>query len=177
MSGDPRRLKKNPHEFDLIGKKIPCRRSLTKPGARAMNKRMIKPLILPVLALALAATGCRTTGSTGSTDHFSKADANKDGQLTSDEASDFIVIGVFEALDRNADGKLSLSECAVDGVAVPTKDFQKRDTNKDGVITRQEAIDYGRKHGVVKQEFSKADTNKDGKLSRAEVTAFYGARE
>lgn len=139
-----------------------------------MNSTMFKPLILPAAALALLATGCQ---STGSGDRFAKADANKDGKLTSNEASDFVVIGVFESLDSNGDGKLSLSECAVEGAPATVKDFQKRDANNDGIVTREEAISYGRKKGVVQKAFPAADKNQDGTLSRKEVTSYYGSKE
>ena len=135
---------------------------------------MNKILLLPVVALALLAAGCRTTGSQ---DRFAKADANKDGKLTSDEASDFIVLGVFESLDKNKDGKLSLSECAVEGAPATVKNFRKRDLNKDGYVTRQEAVAYARKHGLVQKEFATADKNRDGSLTYEEVIAFYGSKE
>jgi len=139
-----------------------------------MNSTMFKPLILPVAALVLLATGCQ---STGSRDRFAKADSNKDGKLTSSEASDFVVIGVFESLDSNGDGKLSLSECAVEGAPATVKDFQKRDANNDGIVTREEAIVYGRKKGLVQKTFPAADTNKDGFLSRKEIATYYGSKE
>lgn len=135
---------------------------------------MMKRLLLPVAALALASVGCQ---STGSVDRFAKADTNKDGKLSSDEASDYIVIGVFESLDTNKDGKLSLSECAVEGAPERVSNFNKRDLNKDGVVTREEAIAYGRKHGMVKKDFAKADKNHDGYLTREEVICYYGSKE
>lgn len=135
---------------------------------------MNKSLLLTVVALALLAAGCRTTGSQ---DRFAKADANKDGKLTSDEASDYLVIGVFESLDKNKDGKLALSECAVEGAPATVKNFRKRDLNKDGYVTRQEAVAYARKHGLVQKEFAIADKNHDGYLTYAEVIAFYGSKE
>lgn len=139
-----------------------------------MKSTMFKPLILPAAALVLLATGCQ---STGPSDRFSKADANKDGKLTSNEASDFVVIGVFESLDSNGDGKLSLSECAVEGAPATVKDFQKRDANNDGIVTREEAIVYGRTKGLFHKVFPAADKNNDGYLSRKEVTSYYGSKE
>lgn len=137
---------------------------------------MMKPALSLAFALttALVFSACQ---SNGSGDRFAKADANKDGRLTSDEASDFIVIGVFESLDTNKDGRLSLSECAVEGAPATVKDFSKRDLNKDGAVTREEAIAYGRKKGMVQTAFPNADKNKDGYLSRQEVAGYYGSKE
>lgn len=56
-------------------------------------------------------------------------------------------------------------------------DFRKRDANHDGVVTKEEAIAYGRAHGVVNKIMKEADTNHDGGLERSEVTAYYASRE
>ena len=56
-------------------------------------------------------------------------------------------------------------------------DFKKRDANHDGIVTKQEAIDYGRAHGVANQIMKEADTNHDGYLERSEVKAYYASRE
>jgi len=127
-----------------------------------------------VSLVSLVSTGCQ---STGSSNRFAKADANKDGKLTLGEANEFIVIGVFESLDANKDGKLSLSECTVEAAPETVKDFQKRDLNKDGTVTREEAVSYGEKKGMVHKAFPKADKNQDSFLSREEVNSFYGSKE
>ena len=44
-------------------------------------------------------------------------------------------------------------------------------------MTKQEAIAYGRAHGVANQIMKEADTNHDGYLQRDEVTAYYASRE
>ena len=41
-------------------------------------------------------------------------------------------------------------------------DFKKRDANHDGVVTKQEAIAYGRAHGIANKIMKEADTNHDG---------------
>jgi len=56
-------------------------------------------------------------------------------------------------------------------------DFKKRDANHDGVVTKEEAIAYGRKHGVANQIMREADKNHDGYLERDEVQAYYASRE
>jgi Ca2+-binding EF-hand superfamily protein len=56
-------------------------------------------------------------------------------------------------------------------------DFQKRDANHDGIVTKDEAVAYGRAHGTATQMFKEADKNHDGYLDRAEVQAYYASRE
>ena len=54
-------------------------------------------------------------------------------------------------------------------------DFKKRD--HDGVVTKEEAIAYGREHGIANEIMRQADKNHDGFLDRAQVQAYYASRE
>jgi hypothetical protein len=63
------------------------------------------------------------------------------------------------------------------GDAKRVADFKQRDTNHDGIVTREEAIKYARAHGIAKKILREADRNDDGKLDRAEVQAYYKSRE
>lgn len=108
---------------------------------------------------------------------FEMADANHDGQLSRYEASDFLVSEIFDSRDADHNGQLTLAEWSVPGVPNRTLDFKKSDKNHDGVVTKQEALAYGRAHGVAKKMLREADKNGDGKLSRKEVQAYYGSRE
>ena len=40
-------------------------------------------------------------------------------------------------------------------------DFKKRDANHDGVVTKEEAIAYGREHGIANKIMREADKNHD----------------
>jgi len=135
------------------------------------------------IALALAAlallNSCATNDSQSSSsgaDAFDKADANHDGQLSLDEASDYLVNQIFDSRDSNHDGQLTQEEWT-GGDSTRLAAFKKRDTNHDGIVTREEAIAYARKYGVAKQIIHEADKNGDDKLSRAEVQAYYASRE
>jgi EF hand len=107
---------------------------------------------------------------------FDEADANHDGKLSRNEASDFLVNEIFNSRDANHDGRLTAKEWADDDPG-RLADFKKRDANHDGVVTKEEAIAYGRKHGVANKMFQEADKNGDGFLDRAEVQAYYASRE
>jgi len=132
-----------------------------------------------VAALAVL-NGCATDNSQSSNnsgaDAFDKADANHDGQLSLDEASDYLVNQIFDSRDSNHDGQLTQEECT-GGDSSRLAAFKKRDTNHDGIVTREEAIAYARKYGIAKQIMREADKNGDDKLSRAEVQAYYASRE
>lgn len=107
---------------------------------------------------------------------FDEADANHDGKLSRDEASDFLVNEIFTSRDANHDGQMTAKEWADDDPG-RLADFKKRDTNHDGVVTKDEAITYGRAHGVANKIVREADTNHDGSLDQAEVQAYYASRE
>ena len=137
-------------------------------------------LLLAAMALfAFQANGSSPAAqpaATAGSDAFSQADANHDGKLSRNEASDFLVIQIFISRDANHDGRMTLLEWT-GGDPGRSADFKKRDTNHDGIVTKKEALTYGRAHGVVNQIMREADTNHDGALSRAEVKAYYASRE
>jgi Ca2+-binding EF-hand superfamily protein len=107
---------------------------------------------------------------------FDMADANHDGKLSRNEASDFLVNEVFNARDANHDGRMTEQEWT-GGDPARVADFKKRDANHDGVVTKEEALAYGRAHGVANKILKEADKNHDGFLDRAEVEAYYASRE
>jgi EF hand len=106
-----------------------------------------------------------------STDTFAAADADHDGKLSRGEAGDFVVYKVFEVYDSNHDGLLTLAEWTK-GDPGRVHDFENRDANRDGVVTEEEAIVYGRRGGAALSLMRKADKNRDGKLDRAEIQSF-----
>ena len=136
------------------------------------------------IAVALIAlSGCTTNknlqpsqATVSGAGGFEEADANHDGKLSRNEASDFLVNEIFTSRDANHDGRMTQQEWAA-GDRVRLRDFKKRDANKDGVVTREEAIAYGRAHNMANKIVREADKNDDGKLDRAEVQAYYASRE
>jgi hypothetical protein len=147
----------------------------------------IKPLFLPfaLLPIVLFLIGACTTNknlqpsqATASTGAggFEEADANHDGKLSRNEASDFLVNEIFNSRDANHDGRMTKQEWTA-GDAKRAADFDKRDANGDGVVTKQEAIKYGRAHGVANKIMHEADKNGDGKLEKSEIQAYYASRE
>ena len=77
----------------------------------------------------------------------------------------------------NHDGQLSWAEWHVPGVPDRKARFEKADTDKNGSLSRDEALAYGRKHGAFKKEFRQADTDHDGSVTRQEAQAFQASTE
>jgi hypothetical protein len=143
-------------------------------------RRQIRDIGTGLLVICLLMlSGCATnknlqSGQPGG--GFDAADANHDGKLSRDEASDFLVNEIFNARDANHDGRMTQEEWT-GGDAKRLADFKKRDANHDGVVTKEEAQAYGRAHGVANKIMKEADKNHDGLLDRAEVQAYYGSHE
>jgi hypothetical protein len=133
------------------------------------------------VALLAAFNSCQTTSQTASTpsadDRFAKADANHDGKLSPDEASDYFVANIFASSDQNHDGKLTWEEWNVPGSGRTKAKFDAADTNHDGSLTLEEALAYGRKRHAFKKEFDEADTNHDGYVTLEEAKAYYAGKE
>jgi Ca2+-binding EF-hand superfamily protein len=132
--------------------------------------------ILCSFALLAAFSACQTTNS-NPPDRFAAIDTNKDGKLSRDEISDNHVRTIYKARDTKGAGKMTQAEWDAPGAEGDAAAFQARDANGDGVVTLNEAIVYGRKHGVANEVMKNADTNKDGTIDRAEARALYAGAE
>lgn len=137
---------------------------------------------------------------------FAEFDLNKDGKVSEDEAKQVAESKLGERrekraewlkeADKNGDGKWSKDELP----RMPERFFAKLDTNKDGVLTRDEfaagrarfdehkgefferfferadankdgVIDANEALQVAQKRFERADTNKDGVVERDEAKA------
>jgi hypothetical protein len=135
-------------------------------------------VLLPLLGFAgcAAESNSSQAGSsgTGGNDAFSRADASHDGKLSREETGDYLVYVAFEARDKDHDDRLTRDEW-VQGDSSQVPAFDERDGNRDGVVTLEEAVEYGRRGGAGLSLMRKADTNRDGKLDRAELQAYYAS--
>jgi Ca2+-binding EF-hand superfamily protein len=133
----------------------------------------MKLLLLSLAVFCVALPACQTTPP----DRFQQADLNRDGRLSREEVSDYLVTGVFASRDANGDKRMTREEWLAGEDPGQEKIFRERDLNRDGVVTLEEALEYGRKKGTATQLVREADKNKDGVLSREEVAAYYGSKE
>jgi hypothetical protein len=141
-----------------------------------LDLRQFAPAVLVILLSIGFATSAQSAGSSGGADEFNAADANHDGKLSRNEASDYLVNKIFNSRDANHDGRMTPKEWGADDPG-QMAEFKKRDANHDGIVTKQEALAYGRAHGIANQLMKEADTNHDGYLSRKELQAYYASRE
>ncbi len=137
---------------------------------------MTRYALLPAL-LFLGA--CQTTPPPDESfeERFARADVNKDGKLSREEVSDFVVHNVFDARDTNKDGKLTLEEWWPGNDPVEIAKFKKRDRNKDGLVSLEEALHWGRTNQGWGDIMDEADKNGDGFITPAEAKAYIASKE
>lgn len=92
---------------------------------------------------------------------FTKADKNKDGRISEQEYVDQ-ASEIFERLDKNHDGTLKPDELQSLDKGQRDKLLKAADTNKDGVIFKEE---YEK---AVRSRFSTMDKNRDGYIDKKE---------
>jgi Ca2+-binding EF-hand superfamily protein len=144
------------------------------------NSSLCYPVFwIAVACVLLTFLGCSTTSkqngsSSGeaATDRFAQADKNHDGKLSPDEASDYFVALIFVSRDFNHDEVLTWEEWNVPGADRSRAKFDTADTDKDGKLSLEEALAYGRKRHAFQKEFQQADTNHDGYVTREEAKAY-----
>ena len=145
--------------------------------ARPAMKINVVSVFVVMLGAAFGLLSCQSTKTSESTDRFAAADTNHDGKLSRDESVAYFVRIIFESRDANHDGKLTWEEWNVPGSGRTKKQFDAADTDKDGTVSMEEAIAYGRKVGLFSKEFREADTNHDGYVTREEAQAYYASKE
>lgn len=107
-----------------------------------------------------------------SPDPFVKLDTNRDGSGSRSEFDAYMKQEVFARIDANQDAKVTLEEWQQFNPKVGSDKFRKTDSNRDGVIDRQEADAAFDREGSLKTLFGKIDTDGNGRLSPTEVSAF-----
>jgi Ca2+-binding EF-hand superfamily protein len=130
---------------------------------------MIVAIALPTAVLA-AKDGSK--GHHSSKNMFEQLDANKDGEVSLEEMT-LKTTEKFQKLDKDRNGTVSIEE-----MSVRQKEFfTKLDTDGSGTISQDEAKAFRKMKREMRQErraerlMERFDTNKDGKISREEYQA------
>ena len=131
----------------------------------------MKPTILVLTAaLAAALAGCSTTP-----DKFTAADADQSGAITPSEFDTYMKQAVFEGIDANKDGGITMEEWRAANPSAPASRFKGADANGDGSITQAEGNAALDRKGSLHRLFKKIDADGDGSISRPEAEAFKAA--
>jgi EF-hand domain pair len=127
-------------------------------------------LFLLALPLAVATAADKQLTAAQIDAAFTKADADKNGTLSRDEANRFgITAKMFEKANPDKDGSLDKKEFA----AAVSSQFASANPDNDGTLDWQEAQKAGIKS---KQVFDAANPDKDGTLDVAEYLAALAAQ-
>lgn len=149
---------------------------LRRPGSAARAVLATAALLLLAVPAAAqqASPGIPAPGTAAFDKEFARADVNKDGKLTEEEAvqGGFFTDGQFKETDRDLDGQVTLFEL---GDAMQKKlrgyfdDSDRADTDKDGYVTEEEARASGTS---ILDIFRRADRDGDGRVARDEIDVF-----
>ena len=149
--------------------KIACFRGLL-PGKSNPHNYM-RPIHRIVTGISTCASLVLIAGC-ASTDSFAKLDTNGDGAGSQPEFEAYMKHEVFNRVDSNTDGNVTLKEWQAFNPKVDKAKFSKADRNADGAITRPEADATFDREGSLKKLFTRIDADADGKLSRTETSSF-----
>jgi len=149
-----------------------------------MRPRFRRPTCAALTALALlvaapagaqqATPGTEPTATPHFQKEFERADVNKDGKLSEQEAvaGGFFTDGSFKSADRDLDGQVTLFELG-DAIQRSLRaylsDSERADADGDGYVTEEEARVSGTS---ILDIFRRADRDGDGRVARDEIDVF-----
>ena len=136
----------------------------------------MKPAIALTVFASLWFSACQTTQPRTS-NRFEKADVDHNKLLSRQEVGSYVASNLFEALDKNEDGKISSAEWNAGGSDMTVQSFRKADVNHDRVVTENELTAAAIHSQRMDQFMTGSDTNRDGSISKPEALVYYARRE
>lgn len=102
----------------------------------------------PKDTVELSSKSTASTTSSSDTKTYDKMDSNKDGTVTAQERLEYLMtLGTdTTASSSTEDAASSSSKNSANSSAVVSDTYDKKDSNKDGIVTAQEKSDYATKH-------------------------------
>ncbi|MFK7852062.1 MAG: EF-hand domain-containing protein [Akkermansiaceae bacterium] len=129
-----------------------------------MRTSLTSSLLLPLFFI-----GCAAQQSPLET-RFKAADANGDGSVTREEATNLMISEVFVLYDTNGDGFVDAEESAAGGGN--KANFQELTKSTGGRMSLADAQANPKFIEAMAVPFDEADTDKNGAISFAEVEAY-----
>ncbi len=114
---------------------------------------------------------CQSVESRVDRAKFFEADANDDRMLSLEEARQFEHKRVFDLVDYDQNGSISLREALDVAPEANRTKFNEYDLNRDGKVSWGEFEKIQTKKGYVKQRFDAADQDGDGFVTLQEADA------
>jgi hypothetical protein len=122
-------------------------------------------------ALLVLLCQCQSVETKADRAKFRAADANGDGKLSLEEARKFEHKRVFDLIDYDQNGSISLQEALDIAPGSNRGKFKEYDLNGDGKVSLAEFEKVQTKKGYVKQRFEAADRDGDGFVTLKEADA------
>jgi Ca2+-binding EF-hand superfamily protein len=124
-----------------------------------------------LMAAAILLSQCQNVDNKADREKFYAADTNRDDKLSLDEAQQFELARVFNLIDYDQNGVVSLQEAKDIAPEFTRSKFDAYDRNGDQKVTFKEYYPVQKAKGQVKQRFEAADTNRDGFVTLKEADA------
>lgn len=122
-------------------------------------------------AAVILLSQCQNVDNKADREKFYAADTNRDDKLSLEEAHQFELARVFNLIDYDQNGVVSLQEAKDIAPEFTRSKFDAFDRNGDGKVTFKEYYPVQKAKGYVKKRFESADTDRDGFITLKEADA------